>query len=1385
MLRNRIEKWRGQTRQALRTDRTLTFRPALEALEGRWLPSISLITTASFRTGTGNAVFTAVPEDSAVLSGSNSLNGTINFTLFAPDNTMAYKETVPTSGDRTYNTSNVNVATQVGTYKWTASFVNAGIELARDQGRPAEQVMTVKANTTTMLVSSVNPSTVSQSVTFTATVGSSGGTPSGTVQFVIDGTNFGSPVTLSSGKATSAATSSLSVRNQTIQAIYSGDTLFNGNTGTLTQTVVNATTSTAVTSSANPSVSGQSVTFTATVAASSGSGTPTGTVSFVDGSTPLGQVSLSSGGEATASFTTSALTVGSHIITASYGGDSTFADSTSAALTQTVGKATSITTLVSSLNPSVVGRGVTFTVTVTPVSGSGTPTGTVSFVDGSTPLGQVPLSGSGGEATASFTTTFVTVGSHNITATYGGDSNFLASTSNPIMQSVFAFPFNSDTETTLVLSSVSSQTYKFIWTVTAKVGGQGIQATGNVILQDGGTAVPGQSQSVSPGTGQFSVTFPPGTKHSMTARYTGDSIFNKSTSNPSLDFTVTNPPVATVTSVSSSVPNGSVYGQSVTFTATVKALSGSSPPAGFVQFTIDNTTVQQNFSSTTGLIATAAYTVNDPNILTTTTGSSPHRVVATYMPNGSNFLSTSDTLTQAVRAANTRTVLTSSGRPSNVGQTVTFTATVTNAETSSSIAPTGTVQFTVDGIPLGGAITLNNNGNNSVANSPSINTLSVGNYNVQVTYSPTGNFSLSPSPGTLTQPVNQAGTNTTVTSSVNPSVFGQSVSFTAIIGVQPPGAGTPSGTVQFLIDDKNFGSPVSVTSAIARSAPTFFFVGTHKITASYSGDANFTGSNGILAGGQVVNPASTTTTVTTSGSPSQLGHTVTFTATISVQSPGTTQVTNPTGSVTFFDGSKNIGQGTVGTTGGVTSASFSTTSLTVGTHTISASYNGDGSFKGSNGTLSGGQIVTNPNTIADGTILVLSYPLSSLPPEQQKLLPNGIVGIDPNTHVQSPVVTGGSFKAPVTIREGPDHSGMPNHPELYVVDSSAMGTGAVIVVDPNTGQVSTMYTSKINEPVALAIDNANNLLYVVNLNPDNMGMSHPNLVTINLKTGASSTPVSLMDNVGNPVATPVALALDPKAGLYLADEGPAVPVGTAVGTIFTVNVQTGVLTPFSQNGMLDHMIDLGLDGNGQLLAFIAGNFGNVIQVDSQGNQTRLTPVGLFSTDPNLSGVVLDGGTVDTKHNGTIYVSAYDLNGNVHSRLQAIDPNTGTASSPFADDGSNLSVVTGLTVFSTTGGGAAAPSAPRDRRLHAGVAALVRPGQSDRIDLSAAGTSLASQSVTVPPQHSGMLLTLEAAPSAVTMSRAATDSVFTDWDGSLIQDAFSADPTISEMASGHR
>ena len=192
------------------------------------------------------------------------------------------------------------------------------------------------------------------------------------------------------------------------------------------------------------------VTFTATVSPS----TASGTVQFKDGAGDLGSPVDLAGGVAT--FQTSSLSVGSHSITAVYGGDASLAGSTSAAVTQVVDQGTTATAVLSDLNPSVEGDSVTFTATVSTVTGVGAPSGTVQFKDGAANLG-APVTVSGGKASVQLTT--LAAGAHSITAVYNGDVNFTGSTSSVLTQNVLR-------RTTTVVTSNRTPTANLGQTIT-------------------------------------------------------------------------------------------------------------------------------------------------------------------------------------------------------------------------------------------------------------------------------------------------------------------------------------------------------------------------------------------------------------------------------------------------------------------------------------------------------------------------------------------------------------------------------------------------------------------------------------------------------------------------------------------------------------------------------------------------------------------------------------------------------------------------------------------------------------------------------------------------------------------------------------------------------
>jgi len=465
----------------------------------------------------------------------------------------------------------------------------------------------------TVLSSNINPSAIGQPVTFTALVvaGTATITPTGSVTF-FDGANVLGTATLTSISANSASatftTSTLAAGSHSITAAYSGDGNVIASTSlSLTQIVTGRqATSTTLTSSVNPSVFGQPVTFTATVApVGLANGVPQGTVTFNDGTTTLATVILNNG---QASFTTSALAVGSHTITATYNGSTSLSPSTSAPLVQQVNRDNTTTTVVSSVNPSVFGQPVTFTASVTAnPPGSGVPTGLATFfVDGKS-FAAATLSG----GQASVTTTGLAVGSHTVMVTYGGDGNFNASASASLTQTV-----NQAATATMLSSSanpsVFGQPVTFTATVSVVLPGAGAP-TGTVTFKDGTTILGSAPLSGSLQASLTTSALQVGT-HTITATYSGDGNFLGSTSAPltqvvgcTSTITGVRGGLTVTTGSSTCVVNGSVTG-------------GITVQAG-AALSISNSTVNGAVTSTgAAAITVCNSTLNGATTVTGTTG---------------------------------------------------------------------------------------------------------------------------------------------------------------------------------------------------------------------------------------------------------------------------------------------------------------------------------------------------------------------------------------------------------------------------------------------------------------------------------------------------------------------------------------------------------------------------------------------------------------------------------------------------------------------------------------------------------------------------------------------------------------------------------------------
>jgi len=269
-------------------------------------------------------------------------------------------------------------------------------------------------------------------ITTTVTPNSGSAVASGLVTLLVDGSPFGGFQPINNAGNFTFTVSGLSAGQHAIEADFVGDSNFAGSESTeMFETVNKANTNTALTGAANFAVFGQPIKFRATVSAiSPGAGIPTGSVSLVDELTgdTLGFANVNTSG--VAKITISSFAVGSSTILAFYSGGGNFNGSQSGSFTESITQAASATALTSSANPANFHHSVTLVATVSALSpGSGLPTGTVEFKDGSTDLGTGTLSG----GVARFTTSSLSFASHSITAAFLASANFSSSTSQALI----------------------------------------------------------------------------------------------------------------------------------------------------------------------------------------------------------------------------------------------------------------------------------------------------------------------------------------------------------------------------------------------------------------------------------------------------------------------------------------------------------------------------------------------------------------------------------------------------------------------------------------------------------------------------------------------------------------------------------------------------------------------------------------------------------------------------------------------------------------------------------------------------------------------------------------------------------------------------------------
>jgi large repetitive protein len=420
-----------------------------------------------------------------------------------------------------------------------------------------------------------------------------------------------------------------------------------------------------------------------------------------------------------------------------------------------------------------------------------------------------------------------------------------------------------------------------------------VTATGVVRYYNGSILL--GSAPVNAGTATFSWAATLGT-YNVRAVYGGDPANNLSQS-ATVPVTVKN---GSTTVLIKNTPEP-MLNSPVTFTAFVNG-SGT-PPTGTVEFRDNGVSLGTSAVASGQAVLQASFTLGQ------------HAITAFYSGDTNTIASNSPVMNFNVRSALGFTFYTTPN-PSTVGQTVSFIATPTASQA------TGTVTFRDNGVAFGSAPLVN-----GVATLTSA-VLTAGMHNISLLYSGDNNY-LDASTSSITHTV-KVNTTTTVTSNANPSAVGQAVTFS--VSVTPA---TVTG-LALIYDGTTPIATLTLTNGTATYTTSTLTAGAHAIKAYYGSDAlNNESTSAVIT--QTVRLA-TATTLTTSRNPANRGQNVTFTARV-----------NPTaaaGRIEFYDGTTLLASRTL--SNGV--ATFATSSLSTGTHSIQARYVGSTTYAPSNST---------------------------------------------------------------------------------------------------------------------------------------------------------------------------------------------------------------------------------------------------------------------------------------------------------------------------------------------------------------------------------------------------------------------------------------------------
>ena len=386
-------------------------------------PPILLTVTPNPAPGQSNVTLTA-----AVTGNCNTPTGTI---VFLDGTTVLGSAPLNGAAVASFSTSFLFV----GTHNLTATYAG-DFNFDNSVSNTVTEVITGPPTTTVLISLNPNPAQLAQAVTMTATVSSAYTVPTGTVTFSAGGTVLATGQVGSNGVATGLATN-LHAGTYLITATYGGSTEYAASTSNaLTETVIAGKTTTSLSASPNPAGAGQAITVTAQVAGALAGIPLTGSVAFSDGTTTLGTANVGTNGVATLNIGT--LLTGTHLLRAVYSGSSDYGSSASQTYTLVVSAVPASLGLNLYPNPANLGQSVTMVATASASLPDQTPTGTVTFFDQSSVLGTAPLVA----GVASFSTSTLTTGTHQISASLSPTGLFAPSTSNVVTEVINNFAFS-------------------------------------------------------------------------------------------------------------------------------------------------------------------------------------------------------------------------------------------------------------------------------------------------------------------------------------------------------------------------------------------------------------------------------------------------------------------------------------------------------------------------------------------------------------------------------------------------------------------------------------------------------------------------------------------------------------------------------------------------------------------------------------------------------------------------------------------------------------------------------------------------------------------------------------------------------------------------------